>query len=1112
MPYHPLKQQLHHLFPKCSLQPNLLKRGLAAALSATAISLGADAQRPGRMADFDPDTIPAGKYTTYLVSTAHFDSQWNWDIRESIEDYLHRTMVQNFWLFERFPNYVFNFESAQKYAWMKEYYPAEFERVRDYVKQGRWNVSGSAWEATDPNMPTAESFFRNILYGQEFYKREFGVKGNDIYLPDCFGFGWTLPTIASHCGLIGFSTQKLQWRKNPFYDNGQKMPFPIGLWQGIDGSRIMAVCDAGGYGTAYFYGDDITRNHRIIDRSMKDPNRISYTYYGVGDRGGSPTLSSVVEMERALATEGPVKVIAARSGQLYEDFLPFDNHPELPVHNGELLMDIHGVGCYTSQAAMKRFNRRNENLAVGAEVASTAASVLGAMDYPAEQLRKTWQRFLWHQFHDDLTGTSIPRSYTFSWNDELIAQTLFADAITAAVGGVSRALDTRNSGTPVVVYNPVSSDRTDVVEASVPMASKPRGVSVTGPDGRQVPAQLLGWNDGNAQIIFAAKVPSMGYAVYGINPSGKPANAKNLRASGHTIENSVYTLTLNNDGDIASLIDRRNGRELVQQGKPFRLMVLTEDISRDYPAWEVYKSTLDGPSQGINGNVRISVGEAGPLRASLKVERDYRGSQFTQYIMLTEGADDDIVKIVNDVDWHGRKAMVKAEFPTTTAAAEAAYDLGLGHVMRGNNSDSAFEVLGHKWADLSADGYGVSILNDCKYGWDKPDDNTLRLTLFHTPETGKFYDYQDHQDHGRHTFSYAVVGHNGDAAGADIPAKADAFNQPMAAFAVPRHSGSLGKSWSFASSSNPAISIKAIKQAEDGDGYIVRIHETGGKDYTGASLTFGADITSAAEVNGIEEPKGDITFSGRELRLGDGKAFAPRTFRVKFASAPATLRKAPTLNVELPLNAVALTSDDMNRTGNFDRRGNSFAAELMPDTIDINGVKVAIANDPVYFNYLRCNGDTIQLPEHKGMTQLYILATSTEKDRNATWNIDGEDFRAVVPYYSGFYGQWGWDGESDGYIRSTPLAYVADHKHSAAKGNSAYDFAYIYKIRFDIPEDARTLVMPRDAGVAVFGVALSGDKNLEAQPLTEMRALPATTVTQQVTDVPVPFYMERGAW
>ena len=188
------------------------------------------------------------EYKTYLISTAHFDTQWNWDVKESIEDYLHRTMVQNFWLFERFPDYVFNFEGANKYAWMKEYYPQEYERVKQYIRDGRWNVVGSTWEPNDPNIPTGESFIRNVLYGQEFYKKEFGKKSNDIYLPDCFGFGWTLPTLAAHCGLKGFSTQKLQWRKADFYGDGKKMPFPIGVWQGIDGSKILGVLDAGGYG------------------------------------------------------------------------------------------------------------------------------------------------------------------------------------------------------------------------------------------------------------------------------------------------------------------------------------------------------------------------------------------------------------------------------------------------------------------------------------------------------------------------------------------------------------------------------------------------------------------------------------------------------------------------------------------------------------------------------------------------------------------------------------------------------------------------------------------------------------------------------------------------
>ena len=389
------------------------------------------------------------EYKAYLVATAHFDTQWNWDVRESIDDYLHRTMVQNFWLFKRFPNYIFNFESAQKYAWMKEYYPHEYELVKKYIKAGRWNVVGSAWEATDPNIPSSESFFRNVLLGQEFYKKEFGVKSNDIYLPDCFGFGYTLPTIAAHCGLIGFSTQKLQWRKNPYFGEKEKMPFKIGLWQGLDGARIMAVLDAGGYGTSYYY-DDISINRRILERAKLGPDNTAYSYYGVGDRGGSPTLPSVYSLEKSLKADGPLEIISAKAGQIYEDYYPFEKHPELPVYDGELLMDVHGVGCYTSQAAMKHFNRRNEHLADAAERASVVAETLGGLEYPSDALRENWQRFLWHQFHDDLTGTSIPQSYTFSWNDELIAQTRFAETITTAVGAVSRALDTKVKGLSLI--------------------------------------------------------------------------------------------------------------------------------------------------------------------------------------------------------------------------------------------------------------------------------------------------------------------------------------------------------------------------------------------------------------------------------------------------------------------------------------------------------------------------------------------------------------------------------------------------------------------------------------------------------------------------------------
>lgn len=1050
------------------------------------------------------------EYKAYLVATAHFDTQWNWDVRESIDDYLHRTMVQNFWLFERFPNYIFNFESAQKYAWMKEYYPHEYELVKKYIKAGRWNVVGSAWEATDPNIPSSESFFRNVLMGQEFYKKEFGVKSNDIYLPDCFGFGYTLPTIAAHCGLIGFSTQKLQWRKNPYFGEKEKMPFKIGLWQGLDGARIMAVLDAGGYGTSYYY-DDISTNRRILERAKLGPDNTAYSYYGVGDRGGSPTLPSVYSLEKSLKADGPLEIISAKAGQIYEDYYPFEKHPELPVYDGELLMDVHGVGCYTSQAAMKHFNRRNEHLADAAERASVVAEILGGMEYPSEALRENWQRFLWHQFHDDLTGTSIPQSYTFSWNDELIAQTRFSETITTAVGAVSRALDTKVKGLPVVVYNPVASSRRDIVKATIRMDKRPSGVKVTSQKGESMPAQLISWENGMAEVLFVAQVDPLSFSVYNIQPGGT-ASSGNLRVKDQTIENSIYRIALDEHGDIASIFDKKNNRELVQAGRPFRLMMFTENLSTDYPAWEIYKKVFDGPSTSITDNVKISIAENGPLRASLRVERTHEVSRFVQYITLTDGAEDDRIEISNEFDWQGKKALLKAEFPTTVSNEKATYDLGLGYVKRGNNVENSFEVLGHQWADLTANdsSYGISILNESKYGWDKPDDNTIRLTLLHTPQPGKHYTYQDHQDHGHHAFRYAIVGHKADVTQADIAWKAENFNQPLLAFATTKHAGKLGRSYSFASTDRPQIAVKAIKKAEDGNGYIVRINEIYGSSYEQGYVEFASDIESAKEVNGIEEETGEATFSGNKLMVS-GKAFQPRTFKVTFKQKP-LLTVPESQPLKLAYNAVALTSDEFNRAGDFDRQGNSLAAELMPEKILSDGVEFRMQNDPAIFNYIRANGDTILLPEHHGADKLFLLVTSVKDDRQATFLVDDKPYQVNVPYYSGFYGQWGWKGESEGYIKDASIGYIANHKHSARKGNDSYNFAYLYKVCLDIPANARMLILPKDAGIALFAATLTGNQNYDTKSVTEMRVLPYQTKSIEYTSEPVPFYRERSAW
>ena len=523
----------------------------------------------GRAAAQEQETPAPKTYKIYAVCDAHLDTQWNWDLTHTIREYIPRILFQNLWMLERYPDYKFNFEGGIIYRWMKEYYPLHYARLQKYIDEGRWHISGASWNANDPNMPSAESFIRNILQGQELYKREFGVRSTDIFLPDCFGFGYTLPSLAAHCGLIGFSTQKLSWRKHDFFPDApyhKKNPFSWGVWYGIDGQSLMAAFDTGGY-TAELPAD-AGYNKDFIRRASNGFDNTAMRYYSgghlhgttnCGDKGNSGTVTTARRMAEAMADpDAPVQLISATSDQLFLDYM--DRRDELPTYDGELLMDVHAGGCYTSQGAMKYYNRRNEELLGAAERAAERAAVaadwLGAKPYDRAKLNEVWQRVLWHQFHDDLTGTSIADAYRYSWNDELISLQQATEVMTAAVGALSHSLDTRVKGTPVVVYNPVTYDLRDLVEAEVPLDARAKGVAVYAPSGRRVAAQILSREGDRARILFAADVKAAGYAVYDVRPASGVAKSSALKASERTLENRIYRVELDANGDIRSIRDQ----------------------------------------------------------------------------------------------------------------------------------------------------------------------------------------------------------------------------------------------------------------------------------------------------------------------------------------------------------------------------------------------------------------------------------------------------------------------------------------------------------------------------------------------------------------------------
>lgn len=1037
----------------------------------------------GRAAAQEQETPAPKTYKIYAVCDAHLDTQWNWDLTHTIREYIPRILFQNLWMLERYPDYKFNFEGGIIYRWMKEYYPLHYARLQKYIDEGRWHISGASWNANDPNMPSAESFIRNILQGQELYKREFGVRSTDIFLPDCFGFGYTLPSLAAHCGLIGFSTQKLSWRKHDFFPDApyhKKNPFSWGVWYGIDGQSLMAAFDTGGY-TAELPAD-AGYNKDFIRRASNGFDNTAMRYYSgghlhgttnCGDKGNSGTVTTARRMAEAMADpDAPVQLISATSDQLFLDYM--DRRDELPTYDGELLMDVHAGGCYTSQGAMKYYNRRNEELLGAAERAAVAADWLGAKPYDRAKLNEVWQRVLWHQFHDDLTGTSIADAYRYSWNDELISLQQATEVMTAAVGALSHSLDTRVKGTPVVVYNPVTYDLRDLVEAEVPLDARAKGVAVYAPSGRRVAAQILSREGDRARILFAADVKAAGYAVYDVRPASGVAKSSALKASERTLENRIYRVELDANGDIRSIRDKRAGRELVAEGKAFRMAVFEGNPSNRYPAWEIMKETMDKPGRPIDGDVRISIAEQGPVRATLKVERSYGPSKFVQYVSLTDGGDDDRIDVRNTVDWSSRNVLLKAEFPCAVANAKAAYDLGLGFIERGNNTETAYEVPAQKWVDLTdADGsYGVTILNDCKYGWDKPADNTLRLTLLHTPSTEKRYAHQRTLDHGVHHYTYSIVGHTG-ARTEDALVAGEALNMPLVAFVAPKHAGHLGRTFSMLAASTPQIGVRALKAAEDGDGYIVRCYETTGNPVEGARITFPAAIVSAEECNGIEERIGDAAFEGRSLVVSAGK-FAPKTYRVRLAEpavrSTLAIDNAP---VKLDYDITAYTTDEFFTYYTIDKALGSFAAELIPATVECDGVTFAMGEANTDDAVL-CNGQTVALSADRTYTKLYVLASAVEEPRTAEFRVGDRTYEAEVPLWKGFY-EWGWYGNSEGFMQRAKIGYLGTHRHQTDLGNVPYGFSYMYLLTFDIPEGATTVTLPKDKKVLVYAMTASNN-------------------------------------
>ena len=1163
------------------------------------VLLSADRGRTAQPAPPDLTQQP----TLYVVPYAHLDTQWRWDYPQVIREFLPKTMHENFALFEKYPHYIFNFSGANRYRLMKEYYPSDYAKVKQYVAAGRWFPSSSSMEEEDVNNPSAESILRQILYGKQYFRRDFGKTSAEFMLPDCFGFPASLPSILAHAGLKGFSTQKLSWHSGARVggpgspeDTPAGIPFNVGLWEGPDGRSVIAALNATDYNGPV--SEDISKSPAPADAAAEDrptdwPKRVQkdgeasglfadYRYYGRGDTGGSPPESSVRLMEAILSKneavlpparrrseldellspptparppvlvgDGPLHIIQATADQMFLDIKP-EQTSRLPRYKGDLELIEHSAGSLTSQAYLKRWNRKNELLADAAERASVAAAWLGGRPYPLERLNQAWTLVMGGQFHDIIPGTSFPKAYEYSWNDEVLAMNQFAGVLTSATDAAASALNTQVKGTAVVVYNPLAIAREDVVEAAVSFPKgMPKAVRVVGPDGKEVPAQVEG-----KKVLYLAKVPSVGYAVYGVRPAATAARSSTLKVTESSLENKRYRIKLNQGGDVSSIFDKALDKELLSA--PVRL-AFKLDRPVDWPAWNMdWVDQQKPPRAYLAGPAKIRVVEDGPVRVALRIERESEGSKFVQTIRLAAGDAGNRVEFADVIDWKTSASNLKAVFPLTASNPLATYNWDIGTVQRHNDDEKMFEFPSHQWFDLTdkSGAFGVTVLSDSKNGSDKPDDGTLQLTLLRTPGigTGNGRDYADQttQDWGHHEIVYGLASHAGDYRQGGTDWQAYRLNQPLIAFESPKHGGAFGKSLSLAKVNNDRVRVLALKKAEESDEVIIRLVETGGTPQRDVRIAFIAPVTEAREVNGAEEAVGKAAVEDGRL-VASFDPYQPRTFALRLKPAAGGERVAPPHSqpVALAYDLATASADGEKSAPGFEPSGRALPAAMLPAEIDHAGVRFKLADARTgQPNAVVAKSQKVALPAGK-FSRLHILAASADGDQRAAFSIGDKAVELMVQNWRGFIGQWdnrSWktvpappltgdeererkqrearveealkkasaegntrlverledlrketegpqtveefDGLTPGFVKPAQVAWFASHHHTADGANDPYAYAYLFEYALDVPANARTLTLPDNDKIRILAITATDERGetRPAQPLVDTLA------------------------
>jgi len=824
---------------------------LAAALCSPAaahIKMPKDASSalPERLANAEAGTI-------YYSGYSHIDFNWLWDWPDTVHtwDSTAKTALN---LMYRFPDFHFGETQAAAYMAIERIRPDLFHDIKMRVNSGNWSLLGGMWDESDTNIPSGEGLARCFLYGQGYFQEKFGQQSKVGFLPDTFGHTRQLPQILKQAEIDYFYFQRCPRPDHLFW------------WQSPDGTRVLAYSSPGWY------------NQRVDPSQNTWPNTIkaesgvnrALCVFGVGNHGGGPTIQDLTVLEMLKTDPSFPEVKVGPPELFFEDALK--DRTDFPLYNEELQYTFEG--CYTTHADIKKVIRDSENELTVAETLAALASLNG-LDYPADDLRYGWRHSAFNQFHDIAPGTAIHSTYEEAANKQKMFKQMTEKVIGTSWAALEQKIDTRGEGQPLAVYNPLTWARTDVVETTVAFDNNAPYVKLTAPSGAEVPTQVTGteMRDGKAYVTFvfvAENMPSLGYRVYHASPSNTAPSVSNplTVAADGTVSNQFLQVKVDSaTGQVSRLYDVAAGREVLPAGQnALRLTALEEADNND--AWTI---RLTGKETPMDSPVSFQQLEAGPVRARFRATYKNGASTYTQDILAYRGLRRVDARI--HADFQDYNVFIKSVVPAALASPTATFDVPYAAITRAANGH---EVPSQKFMDVSqGTSYGLSVLNDCKYGADV-NGSTMRLSLLrgtHAPDTVG--------DKGEHDMAMSLYPHSGNWKQGGSMRRAYEFNLPLRVMPATVHDGDWGAEKSFLSVPLSNAAVTAFKKAEDGNGYILRFYEFEGGTRSG-SINFPRPVASAAPVNLLEKAQpGALFVSGSNVYLTT-KPYAIQSMRVSF--------------------------------------------------------------------------------------------------------------------------------------------------------------------------------------------------------------------------------------